>query len=84
MDEERLREIAESVAEDAKNVTPTRGYRNKPLGIPPWLGPLLRRAGYDSQYILAVEIGGRGILHPEIGWISIKTLTELANNDADN
>lgn len=48
------------------------------IGFPIWLRDLMREAGWDAKTVRAIEIGGRGVLHPEVGWVSIDELRELA------
>ena len=60
----------------------TGGLRRKmttgDLGVPVWLHDLLSAAGWGPFDILAIEVGGRGVLHPEAGWVSVDELRELA------
>lgn len=51
------------------------------LGFPVWLHDLMQDAGWDSRVVKAIEVGGRGVLHPTIGWVSIDELRELAGDD---
>lgn len=53
------------------------------LGIPLWLDKLLGKAGWDS-YVLAVEIGGKGVLHPTLGWVSVDELREVVRRRCDD
>jgi hypothetical protein len=44
------------------------------LGIPDRLERLMHAAGWDTPYVLAVEVGGRGVFHPDLGWVSTEEL----------
>lgn len=48
------------------------------IGMPTGLYELMQAAGWDSPYYCAVEAGGRGVLHPTLGWVSAETLREIA------
>lgn len=51
------------------------------VGFPVWLRNLMQEAGWDSHAVEAIELGGRGVLHPTIGWISVEELRELADDE---
>ena len=50
------------------------------IGFPIWLRDLMWDAGWRAKTVRAIEIGGRGVLHPEVGWVSIDELRELAED----
>lgn len=56
---------------------------HRPLGIPEPLYDLLHDAGWDCPYVGMVELGGRGVYHPVVGWVSVEELRELAEDSHD-
>lgn len=80
---ERIRDdLARQVVEKSKR-GPRRLSHTKPIGVPAWLDDLLVDAGWDT-YVLAIEVGGRGALHPDLGWVSVEELRAVAQErDAD-
>ena len=55
-----------------------RKLKTGSLGLPVWLRDLMVEAGWDSHTVRFVEPSGRGVYHPEIGWVSVDELRELA------
>ena len=88
MNDDILDKIAEKTFEESKSMGITNGMYDdfslsKPLGIPDYVDKIIRESGYEG-YILAIEVGGRGVLHPELGLIEMRTLKRLALENKRN
>ena len=86
--DQALAEMADEIERTAKERTQlveTGGLKRMAvtgtLGVPVWLHELLHDAEWDSPYVEIVELGGRGVKHPTVGWVSIEELRELAGED---
>ena len=77
-------QFAENADSKAKALAPIdtgelrRKRKTGSVGFPVWLHDLMVEAGWDG-HVGAIEIGGRGVLHPEAGWVSVDELRELAD-----